>query len=198
MEAKKSQNRNPIKQFFITFAQSRSVTKEEMLAHVKRFNPDYYKIVKESHQDGNPHIHALFRCIKPYSQQFVLKYFKKEYPNDWKRIKIEAARSIKNSRIYFSKEDPDALESGDFYEHRQSREAKVKSIRNSFLRTTGVDLYDGRTYEQFVLYAAEERKKREAREGEKKEEEMTIFYDLSSATFPEPIDDILHIHERKG
>lgn len=106
-------NRNPVKQLFITFPHS-TCDKIEFRDKLLRFEPDYYKLCEEKHQDGTPHLHAVIRFKNKYSQSHVLKYFKQIFPDDYKRIDVKPVRSIKKAIDYLSKEDPFPLESGPF------------------------------------------------------------------------------------
>lgn len=110
-------NRNPVKQFFITFPKS-NIDKVEFRDSLLRFEPSYYKVCEEQHKDGTPHLHAVVKFKNKYSKAFVLKYFKEKYPEDYKRIDVEIVRSIKNSITYLSKEDDNPLESGEFVDSR--------------------------------------------------------------------------------
>lgn len=104
-------NRNPVKSLFITFSQSKLVTKEEFFeVLVARYPMQYAKLCRETHKDGNPHIHAMlyFKDCK-YSKGHMVKYLKEKYPNDYKRIDVGATRSVKNAIEYQSKEDKDPL-----------------------------------------------------------------------------------------
>ena len=98
-------NRNPIKQVFITYPQSLGVSKHDFRDKLLRFEPDFYHIVQETHEDGNPHLHAVLRFKNKYSKPFILKYFKEQYPESYKRIDVQTVRSIKHALTYLSKED---------------------------------------------------------------------------------------------
>lgn len=53
------------KKFFLTYARSGDLTKEEVLAHMESFGPvERYLIAQEAHQDGEPHIHAYIEFSK--------------------------------------------------------------------------------------------------------------------------------------
>lgn len=128
-----SNNRNPVKQLFITFPKS-NVDKHQFRDDLLRFEPDYYKICEEKHEDGTPHLHAVIRFKNKFSKAFVLKYFKEKYPDDYKRIHVKPVRSIKQSIKYLSKEDPNPLESDQsFVENRNPK----RSLMFSVARTLG-------------------------------------------------------------
>lgn len=125
-------NRNPVKQLFITFPHS-NVDKQTFRDTLLRFEPEYYKICEEKHKDGSPHLHAVVKFKNKYSKVFVLKYFKEQYPDDYKRIDVKPVRSIKNSIAYLSKEDDNPLESG---EYQESRNPQLNWL-NKFARELG-------------------------------------------------------------
>lgn len=138
-------NRNPVKQLFITFPKS-IVDKCEFRDGLLRFEPDYYKVCEEKHKDGTPHLHAVVRFKNKYSKAYVLKYFKELYPDDYKRIDVQAVRSIKKSLEYLSKEDPNPLESGTFVPSRgNTKERMCRQHYNEF-RKLGVDILDGKDF----------------------------------------------------
>lgn len=110
-------NRNPIRQMFITFPKS-NISKHEFRDKLLRFEPEYYKVCEELHQDGTPHLHALIKFKNKYSKAKVLSYFKEIYPDDYKRIDVEPVRSITKALLYLSKEDKTPLESGAYIESR--------------------------------------------------------------------------------
>jgi len=117
-------NRNPVKQMFLTFPKS-NIDKATFRDLILRFEPTYYKVVEEKHKDGTPHLHALCKWKGKYSKAFVLKYFKAKLPDDYKRIDIQAVRSIKHAEAYLSKEDQSPLTSGAFIETRGNSKAKL-------------------------------------------------------------------------
>lgn len=130
-------NRNPMKQFFITFPHS-NVDKVNFRDALLRFDPDYYKIAEEKHKDGTPHLHGVIRTKNTFTKKFLLNYFAEKYPDDYKRIDIKPVRSIKNSINYLSKEDKNPLESGEYIEKRNP----VKASQTAFARECGYDNVD--------------------------------------------------------
>lgn len=131
-------NRNPVKQLFITFPKS-NVTKNKFRDDLLRFEPSYYKVVQETHEDGSPHLHAIVKFKNKYSKSFVLKHFKEKYPDDYKRIDIKPVRSIKNAINYLSKEDPEPLESGEFKDGRGN--TKTRLLQYHLLEFAKVGVY---------------------------------------------------------
>lgn len=134
-------NRNPVKQMFITFPHS-NIDKITFRNILLQLEPDYYKICEETHKDGTPHLHAVIRYKNKYSKSYVLKFLEKEFPDDYKRIDVETVRSIKNALGYLSKEDPTPLESGPFEETRGMTYQRVyEKISNQFARVAGYSDY---------------------------------------------------------
>lgn len=127
------ENRNPMKQFFITFPKSGVVDRQSLLTAVSRFEPDYYLVVRETHADGSPHLHAIIRCKNKYSKSFILKHFKEIYPNDNKRIDVDGIRSISNAIAYLDKEDKTPLTSGPYKDSRNPQ----RNCNNKFMRELG-------------------------------------------------------------
>ena len=128
-------NRNKIKQWFITYPQwkheDKQTVRDKLIAN---FDIDYYKVCKETHEDGNPHYHAVIRLRKPMSKSQILKKFKDIYTLNNKRIDVKPVRSIKHSLQYLSKEDTSPLESvGGFKSNRNPK----NSILTSFVRQLG-------------------------------------------------------------
>lgn len=125
-------NRNPIKQMFITFPKS-TVDKNTFRDKLLRFDPEYYKICEEHHKDGTPHLHAVIKYKNKYSKARVLNYFKEIFPEDYKRIDVQPVRSIAKSLQYLSKEDKEPLESGPYQESRNPQ----SSWHDKFARELG-------------------------------------------------------------
>lgn len=129
-------NRNPVKQLFITFPKS-NIDKSEFRDLLLRFEPDYYKICEEKHQDGTPHLHAVIRFKNKYSKAIVLKYFENKLPLDYRRIDIQPVRSIKKALLYLSKEDSEPLESGEFIENRNPQLNLMKHHMDLLAQSAG-------------------------------------------------------------
>lgn len=128
-------NRNKIKQWFLTYPQWKNESKLDVRDKLlSSYNIDYYKVCKETHEDGNPHFHAVIRLRVPMSKSQIIKKFKDIYPNDYKRIDVKPVRSIKHSLQYLSKEDTTPLESaGGFISKRNPR----ATILTTFVRSLG-------------------------------------------------------------
>lgn len=102
---KKMNNRNPVKQWAITFPQSGSVSRKEF---ADSFPPcENALCCMETHADGNPHLHLGLKLLKGLSKSKMLKWIASKWPEDFKRIDVQAVRSIGDWNNYISKEDPD-------------------------------------------------------------------------------------------
>jgi hypothetical protein len=112
-------NRHPIKQWFITFPQVRGVCNKDEF--VNMFPPnDYYCIAQEDHKDGGYHFHLTVRFLKGITHSKIIKWIEKKFPNDWKRIHLQAVRNLEDSVNYCKKEDAEFIECG------VARKSKVK------------------------------------------------------------------------
>lgn len=115
-------NRNPIKQWSITFPQSGEHGRKEF---ADKF-PPYEEVIvsREEHKDGGYHLHMGIKLKKGVTKKIMLSWIKKKFPDDYKRIDVQATRSIKCWSEYISKEDPDAY-----------REVSVKAREEQLLKT---------------------------------------------------------------
>ena len=100
-------NRNPLKQIFYTFPQSGNVSQGDFLEVILSMTQvDYYKIATETHEDGNPHFHAYVKYSRGITKAKILKSLKNKYPNDYKRIDVQACKSPQDAVNYLDKECP--------------------------------------------------------------------------------------------
>ncbi len=100
-------NRNKIYNFAITFPQSGEVTRQRFL---ESFPPSVAWIcAMELHEDGNPHLHLGIVLKNKINKLAMLKWIKVKWPNDYKRIDVQATRSIWNWGDYLRKEDAECL-----------------------------------------------------------------------------------------
>jgi hypothetical protein len=112
-----SVNRNALQWCFLTFPQSGQVTKQDFCDRMDPLGPyEFQCYVQETHQDGEPHLHALVKFTNKITKSKILAHLKKTYPNDYKRI--DAGRIIKKSSPrcayeYLLKEDTDPLTYGN-------------------------------------------------------------------------------------
>lgn len=93
------------KNFFLTYPQC-SVSKETLLTYlidlqppsVGNFNVIFIRVCKETHQDGHPHLHALFCLQNRYKASSSFFDYDSHHPN------IQGARSINHVKEYLAKE----------------------------------------------------------------------------------------------
>lgn len=123
------QNRNKIRQWFITFPtwEKNSVDEKKTIVDqinrllTKQGQPKlvYFCIAEETHADGQFHYHLVLKLKNGWSKASMLKFFKNRYPQRYKRIDIKAVRSLKASLRYIRKEDTSPWEtSGGYVESR--------------------------------------------------------------------------------
>lgn len=100
-----SSNRNPVSQWFITFPQCGGVAKQDFKI------PDYLwaAVAQESHEDGQPHLHALVCLSTKMTQSEIKRFYDENYPDDCKRIHYKPTRNLGASATYISKEDKEPL-----------------------------------------------------------------------------------------
>lgn len=132
-----SSNRNPCKQYFLTIPRTtglflakcyrlgmhqEGISKEELAFLLEsEVSINYYKIVKESHQDGGKHLHALIILKKGVSKTNMLKIFKRNMPLDFKRVDIHPTKNLNASLDYLDKEDPFPLENIPYNEYNPKK-----------------------------------------------------------------------------
>lgn len=121
-------NRNPIKQVFVTFPRSGEVTREQLGEAVMQLNPQYYKCVRETHEDGDPHLHMLLQLKQPKTKAFILKVFKEKYPDNNKSIDVKPVRSLSKTMEYIKKEDTNPLEYGEFIQPRNPQRNRLNKF----------------------------------------------------------------------
>ncbi len=110
----------------ITFPQSGSVSKEDFL---KSFPPRIYAgICVEEHEDGKPHLHLGIKLIKGITKHKLLEWIENKFPDDYKRINIQATRSLVNWIDYIKKEDPDFIEVGTLVRQKKKWCASATDI----------------------------------------------------------------------
>lgn len=120
------------KRAFLTYPQSGDLSLSSILDHAKSIaDLQHYKIVKELHEDGSPHIHA----ILIYFNKLNLKN-PRAFDVDGHHPKIEPVKSLKSALIYLDK---------DFIEKIESEE-----ISNSIGRLPWGDILSATTKEAFL------------------------------------------------
>lgn len=102
-------NRNPKKQWFITYPKWNS-THSNIIAAFSNY--DYYIVCKEKHKDGTTHFHLLIKFTLVVRKAELIEMVRTKYPNDWKRVHIQPVRNLKAAIEYCKKEDPDYVEFG--------------------------------------------------------------------------------------
>ncbi len=114
-------NRNPIKQWFITFPQyqryaaAKSEGMETAAENLNKTNyPDYFPpctyaiCCEETHEDGGLHLHMGIKLLKPISKSKMKKWIDTKFPNDSIRIHYKALKNWDHVVDYCNKEDPSA------------------------------------------------------------------------------------------
>jgi len=119
-------NRNPVKRIFITWPQTKT-TKQELLDFLmSKFNIQYLLISQETHEDGGKHLHACVLTNNPYSTGHILKKFKSNYPDEYKRVHVKPCRSFPHANEYLFKEDPDPLVFGTLPKDQDPAEKRYR------------------------------------------------------------------------
>jgi len=99
-------NRNPIKQWFITFPQT-DTTKQLFLDSFPPY--ELGMVAQETHEDGGLHLHMLIVLKKALSKSKLLTYIQKRWPDDYKRINTQPTKSKADVIDYLNKEDSEVL-----------------------------------------------------------------------------------------
>lgn len=126
-------NRNPVKQWSITFPQSGTVSRESFAVS---FPPAEHIICsQEEHKVEGFHLHLGIKLRKPITKSKMLKWITRKWPNDYKRIDVQATRNIDCWNDYISKEDPDAFRWKDL----RSRHTQLIKRAHRWLTSVGVN-----------------------------------------------------------
>lgn len=127
-------NRNPIKQWAVTFPQSGGVTRKEF---ADSFPPSSETIcAQEKHEDGGNHLHLGIKLLKGISKAKLLKWVGTKWPNDFKRIHLQPTKDTKNWGNYCMKEDPEC------YAVKVITERKKKYTEADALNDINQDILD--------------------------------------------------------
>lgn len=108
----KMTNRNPVKQWFITFPQW---NKYDNINEFEKISPKskWGYVVMESHENGGVHYHLMLNLIGTgMTKSKMLAYWTKMFPNDYKRIDIEPTKSFNDAHNYLQKEKLEVHEWG--------------------------------------------------------------------------------------
>jgi len=135
-------NGHGVVQYFLTFPQSGSVTKQQF---AEAMPPNEYVLVhEERHEDGNPHLHMSIKlCHKKTKPKFI-DWLTRVFPMDFHRIKVEPTRSVERVENYNGKEDPFPYKKGEIKRHKKIRspEAIERDFRNGQLVWTPIPIND--------------------------------------------------------
>lgn len=88
MTTRPKRNGNKIGQWFLTFPQSGNIDKNFILEIWTDYQLLEYAVCKETHEDGNPHLHANVRLRYKITKPELLTKLKKAFPNTYLRITI--------------------------------------------------------------------------------------------------------------
>jgi len=106
-------NRNRLVRWFITYPKCEltkmAFSREILQVHACK----YLKAVQETHQDGTHHLHVYLVLENAISHAQFLNFFKKVYPNDWKRIHLKPVRNPVATLQYLDKEDTEPFVVGN-------------------------------------------------------------------------------------
>jgi len=116
-------NRNPIKQWEVTFPQSGQMSKEEF---IRKFPPtDYVISCTEEHKDGGLHLHSGFKFKKGITHSKLIKWLTANFPEDWKRIHVSPIKNWECWQNYCKKEDPNFYENGSLQPTQEQKLLKL-------------------------------------------------------------------------
>jgi len=106
--AKDIKHRKAIKRFFITFPQSDNLGRDLFFEDIHNTFPSTKAIcARELHKDGNPHLHLAIELVDSITKHQLLQHLIFLYPFDYKRINVQAMRSMSNSITYLTSPDKD-------------------------------------------------------------------------------------------
>jgi len=101
------------KEWFQTFPKWDHEDKEKILQLLMPLGIQSAKVALEHHEDGTPHFHAVYSLTLKKTKPQLVKYFKINLPDDYKRCTVlralEPAKSSKQLTNYISKEDADVI-----------------------------------------------------------------------------------------
>lgn len=117
-----SNNRNPVKQWFLTFPKSSvaGVTKASFARTLDEHDIKFAHIVQEDHKDDTQHLHAVLQFSNGITKAALLKWLKRMYPNDYKRIHVQPVRSLSKAVAYCGKEDTNPIVLGNYSDPRNT------------------------------------------------------------------------------
>lgn len=101
------------KEWFQTFPKWDHEDKEKILQLLMPLGIQSAKVALEHHEDGTPHFHAVYSLTLKKTKPQLVKYFKINLPDDYKRCTVlralEPAKSSKQLTNYINKEDADVV-----------------------------------------------------------------------------------------
>lgn len=107
-------NRNPCLSFFTTFPQWKVCEKQDLFDILEQaIDTEYLMLAEETHEDGNPHFHSIFKLKAKQTYKHIIDLLKNEFPDDYKRIDVQPLKNWNQSIDYLCKEDANPLETGD-------------------------------------------------------------------------------------
>jgi len=104
-------NRNPVKQWFITFPRWNEYPEIKTFEQISPKSKWGY-VVKESHEDGGIHYHLMLKLAKGITKSKMLEFWKASFPNDYKRIDVEPTKDFRAAHNYLQKEQLEVYEWG--------------------------------------------------------------------------------------
>lgn len=125
--------RSKAKWWFITYPQWLDTTREKVLDELREIVTDIeeYVVAKETHEDGNPHYHVMFKSKKGISKTELLRKYEVKYPDSYKRVDVATVRNRKACYDYLFKEDRAPLE-----ETRETQRREVEEENRARLALT--------------------------------------------------------------
>lgn len=101
------------KEWFQTFPKWAHEDREKILQLLMPLGIQSAKVALEHHEDGTPHFHAVYSLTLKKTKPQLVKYFKINLPDDYKRCTVlralEPAKSSKQLTNYIDKEDTDIV-----------------------------------------------------------------------------------------
>lgn len=133
----KTRSSKPIKSWFITYPQSKNISKEMFRdCFMKVDDIEFYCISEELHEDGNPHLHGVIQFRGKHTMNALRARAKQEFPGEDKRIDYQSLGSI-NKRDGFDKYFEKAIskiEAGTFTPRISKEEKKKQEFRKKCLQ----------------------------------------------------------------
>lgn len=146
-------NRNPIKQWFVTFPQT-EVSKADF---VSTFPPsDYYIIAQEEHKDGGLHLHLGIKLKKKLCKKKLIKWISEKWPNDCLRIHMEPIRKWEWVNDYCMKEDPNYIIAGSL---SKKKRYTVEEALSDVMNDVKIDCEEGKELKRGKREAEEHRER---------------------------------------